>query len=128
MFGDKEILGVATVKLDPKGRVCLPSFTNKESKDKLIITEFGTNQMCIYKYDNYIEKLKKLKEKLELSKEASEVKKNELEMYLTFKRVLKVLTVDVHGRVLIGDLFDGIEYLDFIGVLDSVIIEPSKKI
>ncbi|MDO4963061.1 MAG: hypothetical protein Q4E75_03075 [bacterium] len=128
MFGDDIILGRTVSKLDDKGRVCLPSFTGRQYKDKLVLVEFDEDKACIYKYDSYVSQIEELKEKIKLSKTVSERRKYELEMYSICKKILKVLNVDVNGRVIIGDLFKDHEYLNIIGSIDSVIIEPSKKI
>ena len=58
MFGDKLMVGIKTVKVDAKGRVCLPNFTESEKDDYLVLETLKENDDIILRFSLYDEYLK----------------------------------------------------------------------
>ena len=53
MFGENEIIGKETIKLDSKRKFRLPKFSGAELGDKLVIIKRSNNFM-IYKTEDYL--------------------------------------------------------------------------
>ena len=74
MFGEQEIYGCKQVTIDSKNRIVLPTFTNAEYQDKILIQSMGEELKIISKtsIDNLTKKLETLIDNYNLSEVQAE--------------------------------------------------------
>lgn len=122
MFGDKPIYGQSTVHPDSKGRVVLPSFTQAEENDQLLIIK-DPNGIRISKeqmIDEYIVHLEKM-----LKEEFNPLRRQPIEDTLNslYEKILKSVSCDRQHRIITRNiLIPGNEYL-IIGCRTSILIK-----
>lgn len=127
MFGEKAIFGQSEVKIDIKGRIFLPTFTNKEENDELVLVYddiLKTHE--IYSIKSLEAKFKQLEKLIEESKNIKEETYYKKRFYEFSKSILKSGKVDAHGRFLLGKIFEE-EKLLCTGAFDRLLVEPLKK-
>lgn len=136
MFGDKIIIGNVKGKIDEKGRIKLPSFTNAEENDELIIekiTEEDEITLKIHIYKKYFEIIKRFQNLRDNATSTDEFIKydSEIEKICTFLK--HQANVDKQRRIQLPKfLFENSnwkngEEVEFIGLGSSLLIKKQKK-
>lgn len=109
MYGTEEI------RIDSKNRIFLPSFTNAEQGDELLLVkdeEFYSIYNRIY-YDELLSKLE----------EAGDIQK----VRYICNNIVKKMIVDSHNRITLGNRFEDEEFIKVIGCRRFVSLEQVKK-
>lgn len=128
MFGDKPILGQVETIIDDKNRLNLPKYTNKEQGDELVlIYDNDTENYKIFSASKYLENIEKLKENLSNAKNKKEEIYYKKRIIESCKSILRMVTVDSKGRIVVGNLFERQNTVLLTGIYDHVILEPVKK-
>lgn len=127
MFGEKPIYGQSIVHPDAKGRMILPSFTQAEEKDRLLLINDlkGIRVLREESIDDYISYLEQLlKEELD----PKQIQLIEDRLNGISAKILKSVSCDKQHRILTSNvLIPGQKYL-IIGCRSSVLIrEPNEK-
>ena len=127
MFGDKMLVGQYEHLVDLKGRLSLPTKTNREKDDTVILTYDDSLELYeIYSKQAIEKKFVDFENLILNSKSLEEEKKNKL-MFLKFcKSVLRECRVDKSGRIMLGEEFKSGEKIWRIGANDHLMLDRKR--
>lgn len=127
MFGENPMFGQNEIKVDPKGRIFIPTSTKREPGEELVLIHnenLGVYEIySVLKLKERFEEINKLilesttkKEKLFYERMLCEISKS----------ILRSEKVDSQGRFLTGKTFEGCEKVLSTGAYDHLIIDKVK--
>ena len=135
MFGEKLIIGHATVKLDSKRRIFIPSFSRAESGDDVVIRKSSyDNDFClkIQAFQSYLDIIGRLRNLRDNAASIDEYEKFESKIESICIELEKLANVDGQGRILIPESItaaDGWNIGDSLqidGLGDSLLVRKKK--
>lgn len=123
MFNETSIYGHTTVKKDPKGRIFLPSFTNVEKDDELVLMRYKTFYKIMSKeaIDTLLCDLEIDIEEAHTRRGASIEELTEYRDFILFS-ILRILNPGTQGRVILSDIYEDEDTLRIVGAGDGVYI------
>lgn len=107
--------GIENMKVDSKGRICLPSFTNAEEGEELLLVK-NREYYSIY--------AKKIFD--EIIQNFEELDKDDV-IRVICNNILRKMRVDSNCRINLGVEFKENEYLKVVGCRSFVALEQVKK-
>lgn len=112
MFGEQEIHGCKQVTIDSKNRIVLPTFTNAEYQDKILIQSMGEELKIISKtsIDNLTKKLETL---IDNSKNVNDIKEAKALLEQIYISILGQAECDKQKRIILP--------------LEMCLIKPNNK-
>lgn len=124
MFGEKEILGHEEGIVDNNHRIIIPSFTEVEKVDELVLIE-DNDDFCIYEKNYYLKKISNLIECMNASKVQN--KRKELRRCIRFlsSSIIDSFCCDNERRVSIHTDYSGKVLI--LGCKDHIKIKKLEK-
>jgi len=136
MFGEKLIIGNTSGKIDEKGRIKLPSFTNAEENDQLIIekiSEDGEVTLKLHIYQKYFDIIKRFQDLRDSATSTEEFFKYDSEIEKICSFLKHSITIDKQRRIQLPKQFfetstwNNSEEIEFIGLGSSLLIRKQNK-
>lgn len=127
MFGEEYLFGQDILNIDDKNRIFIPSYTKRETGEKLVLM-YDTDLELYHLYNSL--KIEEIFEELNKKLLGAKTKQEEImykrKIYEMSKSILKSSKIDSHGRLLIGKIFEEEKVLS-IGAHDHLILKPIKN-
>lgn len=136
MFGEKLIIGNAQGKLDEKGRIKLPPFTNAEENDEIIIekiTEDSNVTLKLHIYQKYFDIIKRFQELRDNATSTEDFLKYDTEIEKICSLLKHTATIDKQRRLQLPKYFfetsdwHNEDEIEFIGLGSSLLIRKQNK-
>ena len=128
MFGDKPLVGQYNYNIDEKNRMFLPSTTGREKGDTIYLCydkDIMAYTLCpervvLELFDNFNKKIND-------AKTVNELKEYKLMLLEYSKSVLKELTVDSQGRIILSSEFWEYNSVNILGAGSHLVLNPTNK-
>jgi len=128
MFGDKPLVGQYSYSIDEKNRMFLPSSTGRETGDRVYLCYDNDIEVYTLYPEKVIQEIfDNFNKKIMEAKTASELKEYKLMLLKYSKSVIKGLTVDSQGRVILSSEFWEYDSMNMVGAGNHLVLNPTNK-